>query len=78
LQTCISSLPDNLPLKFSKACKDIEHKSAASGRGVDRFCQAFEVNISFLKICNRVNEVFEGPAEPIQPPDNKGVAGSQM
>src|SRR4051794_7141578 len=51
---------------------------AAAGRGVDLFLQGPEANAPFLQLLDGLDEVLEGAAQPVQPPDNQGVVCTQM
>src|SRR5262249_19034040 len=42
------------------------------------FLQALESNPVIAEVGNRSNEVLEGAAEPIQPPDHQCIARSQV
>jgi hypothetical protein len=85
LKPCIGSLPDDFPFKLSQCAKDIENQPAAAGGGgggggggVNTFLQAFKADSSLLQVCNSSNQVWEGTAKPIQPPDNQRITTAKM
>jgi hypothetical protein len=56
----------------------VEDQLPGRGGGVDALGEAAEADPSSLKITDRVDEVAEGASEPVQLPDDEGVAGSQL
>jgi hypothetical protein len=74
----LSSLFDNFPLKFSKSAKDMKDQFSSAGCGIDVLGQALKAYPPFVKGSDGVDEVSQRPAQPIQPPDNEGVALSEV
>ncbi len=62
LESCLCSLPDNLPLELSQAGEDIEDQLSTGGCGVDTLGEALKANAPFLKISHGSNEMRQGAA----------------
>ena len=45
-----------------------------AGYGINVLCQAFKANPLFLKVGHRGNQMRQGSAQAVKPPDNKGIA----
>ena len=71
-------LPDEIPLELGQGSEDVEDELPAAGGGVQLLLQRLDVHTPALKVPDGVDEVSEGTAEPVQPPDDKGVACSQV
>ena len=61
-------------LELRQGGEDMEDELAAGAGGVDLLLQAHEADALVVKHVDRSYQLFQGPAEPIQPPDNQGVA----
>jgi hypothetical protein len=68
------ALSDQVPLELRQGRKDIEHEAAAGGGGVDGFLHGLEADTTVGQSPDGVDEVGEGPAEAVEPPDDQGVA----
>jgi hypothetical protein len=77
-QACVGPLPDEIPLKLCERSKDMEDELAATGRGVDLLLQGAEANALADKSGDRLDQVWQGAAQPVQPPDDQGVSATQM
>src|SRR5260221_11809630 len=78
LQPSVGAFSDNFPLELGQGPEDMEDELAAGGRGVDVFLQALETNSSFTQVRDGGYELLERSAQPIQPPDDKGITRSQV
>jgi hypothetical protein len=74
----VGPLPDEIPLELCERSEDVEDELAATGRGVGLLLQGAEADASLLQLFDRVDEVGEGAAESVQPPDNESVARAQV
>ena len=70
----VGSLPDQIALKFSQCPEDVKDKLPATGRGIDVFCEALKADVSLIQLCESFDEVLEGTAESIKPPDNEDIS----
>src|SRR4051812_2401630 len=71
-------LPDEVPLELGQCAEDVKNQLAAAGRGIDLLLQGAEANPALLQLFDRVDEVGEGAAEPVQPPDDERVTRSEV
>jgi len=69
--------PDELPFEVGQRAEDREDEAPAGGGGVDGLGQGPEAHSPALELVDRGEQVRQGPAEPVQPPDDEGVAGQQ-
>jgi len=51
----------------------VENEFPAAGGGIDLLGETLKANLPVVKLGNAFNEIFEGTAKPIKPPDNEGV-----
>lgn len=72
-QTGVGALPDQVALKFGESGEDMEDQPATRRGGVDRLLQGPEADVAFAQHVQLVDEVPNGPAEPVESPDNEGV-----
>jgi hypothetical protein len=56
----------------------VEDELAAGGGGVDRLLEAAEADAALGEAGDGVNQVPQGAAEPVELPDDQGVAGTQL
>jgi len=61
-------------LELRQGGEDVEDELPAGAGGVDVFLQALESDAVFVKHVDRSYQLFQGPAEPVESPDNQGVA----
>src|SRR4051812_17611966 len=59
LQSCMGSLPDEVPLKLRQGAEDVEHQLAATGRGVDLLLQGPEAHASRLELPDGLDQMRE-------------------
>ena len=64
---------NNIPFKLGKCPEDMENEFPTAGGGVDVFSQAFKADVSIVQIGDPLDEVFEGAAKSIKPPDDEGI-----
>ena len=55
-----------------------EDELAAGGGGVDRLLEAAEPDPAVSQAGDGVDQVPQGPAEPVELPDDQGVAGAEL
>ena len=56
----------------------MKNQPAATGCGVDCLSEAFEADSLLLQGGDRINQVPQRPSQPVKPPDNKGIATTQV
>ena len=54
----------------------MEDQPAAAGGRVDRLGEGPEPDLAGLQLVDGLDQVLEAPAQPVEPPDDEGVAGS--
>jgi hypothetical protein len=74
----LCSLPDDIPLELSERSEDMEDEFASRRGGIDRFGDRFEADLPVVEACDRLDEVLEGPAEPVKAPYDQGVASKNV
>jgi hypothetical protein len=52
----------------------MKNEFPTAGCGVDIFRQTLKADVSAVQISDPFNEVFEGSAKSVKPPDNKGIS----
>lgn len=55
----------------------MEEESTGRGSGVDRVCQASELNSLFLELADEIDKLLNASSQPIQFPNHKGVPGTK-
>jgi hypothetical protein len=73
-EACSGALLDNVALKFGEGPEDVEDELSAGGGGVDCLGDRFEADPLGVECSDRLDEVFEGAAKPVQAPDDESVA----
>ena len=68
------SLPYDIPFKLSKRSKDVKDQFSSGCGGVDILGDALEAGVSVVQAGDGLDEVVEGSAEAVEPPDDQGVA----
>ncbi len=76
-QARAGALLDDLLLEFGQGAEDVELKTPGRGRGVDLFGQRAKADLAVVQVLDRVDQVFEAAAKPIQAPDHERVAGGE-
>ena len=51
----------------------MENEFPAACCGVDIFREAFKPDVPAVQLGNALNEVFEGAAKAVKPPDDQGI-----
>src|SRR3954467_1736166 len=69
---------DEIPLELCQCPKDVKDKLAPAGRGVDLLLERSEAHAPVWELPDSLEEMGEGAAEPVQTPDDQGVARTQM
>src|SRR5687768_12666155 len=52
----------------------MENEFPAACCGIDVFSEALKADVSIVQIGDPLDEVFEGAAKAVKPPDNKGIS----
>ena len=73
-KTGMCALTDKIAFKFCQRAKNVKDQLPAAGCGVDSFLKAFQTNAHFFQFLGPHNQILEGPAQPVKPPDHKRVA----
>ena len=68
------SLPYDIPFKLSQRSKDVKDQFSSGCGGVDILGDALEADVSVVQAGDGLDEMVEGTAEPVEPPDDQGVA----
>jgi hypothetical protein len=66
------------PFELGQCPEDVKNQLAATGRGVDLLLEGAEADASLLQLPDRLDQMREGAAESVQPPDNESVARAQV
>jgi hypothetical protein len=74
LDSGLRPLDDQAALELGQSAHDVHDRRSAGARCVDRVGQAAEVDAACPDFGDERNQVRKGPAEPIQFPNNEGVA----
>jgi len=56
----------------------MEDELPATGRGVNILLEALEPDTSRIQVIDQLDELFEGPAQTIETPDDEGVSGPEV
>lgn len=72
-QTGVGALPDQVTLKLGQRREDMEDQPASRRSGVDRLLQRPEPDAAFGQHVQLIDQVPNGPAQPVKPPHDKGV-----
>ena len=51
----------------------MEDEFPAACRGINLLGETFKADIPVVKLGNPFNEIFEGSAKPVKPPDHEGI-----
>jgi hypothetical protein len=69
---------DEVAFELGQGGEHVEDELAAGGGGVDRLLEAAEPDAAVGEPRDSVDEMAERSAEPVEFPDDQGVAGSQL
>ena len=69
---------DEVAFELGQGGEDVEDELAAGGGGVDRLLEATEPDPAVGEAGDGVDQVAQRPAQPVQLPDDQGVAGAQL
>ena len=69
---------DEVTFELGQGREDVEDELAAGGGGVDRLLEAAEPDAAVGQAGDGVDQVAQRPAEPVEFPDDQGVAGAQL
>lgn len=73
-QSRMRPLLDQVALELRQRTKDMEDELAAGGGGIDLLGETFEANSPPLQLGDGLDQVLERAAQPIESPDDQGVA----
>jgi hypothetical protein len=76
--TGAGALADQVAFELRQGGEHVEDELAARGSGVDRLLQAAEPDPALGEAGDGVDQVAQRPAQPVQLPDNQGVARAQL
>jgi len=74
----VGAFLDEVPLELRQRSEDVEHEPAAGRGGVDGLLQRPEPDAALGESMELVDEVPDGAAEPVEAPDDEGVAGAEL
>ena len=74
MQSGVCALLDDVSLKLGQGSEDVEDQFSSGCGGVDAFGDALEANVPVVEVGDRLDEVLEGAAKPVQSPDDQAVA----
>ena len=77
LQARLGPLADQVPLELGQGPEDVKDELAAAGGRVDRLLEAAEPDLPRLQGGDRLNQVLERTSQPVELPDDEGVAGPE-
>ena len=77
-QAGAGAVTDEVTLELGQRGEDVEDQLAAGGGGVDLLLQAAEPDPVVGQAGDGVDQVAQGAAEPVQLPDDQGVAGAEL
>ena len=69
---------DEVAFELGQGREDVEDELAAGGGGVDGLLEAAEPDAAVGQAGDGVDQMPQGPAEPVEFPDDQGVAGAQL
>jgi hypothetical protein len=69
---------DEVAFELGQGGKHVEDELAARSGGIDRLLKAAEPNTAVGQAGDGVDQVAQRPAEPVQFPDDQGVAGAEL
>jgi hypothetical protein len=77
-EACLCSLSDDVALELGKRSENVEDELLLGGGGIHRFGDRFEADPAVVEAGDRLDEVGEGPAQPIQTPDDQCVTWADV
>jgi hypothetical protein len=69
----VCTFHDYIPLELGQGAEDMEDEFPAACGGINLLGEAFKATIPAIQFGNAFNEVFEGAAKAVKPPDNEGI-----
>jgi hypothetical protein len=76
-QARVRPFADEVSLKLRERPKDMKHQLAAGCRRIDGFGDALESDQIGLQLSHQLDQVLEGPPQPVEPPDRQQVSRSK-
>lgn len=77
-QPGLGALADQVALELAQRTEHMEDEPSARRGGVDVFSQRAEADAPCFQLADRLNQVRQGAAKPIQPPDDQHIAIAQI
>ena len=77
-QVGMGALHEHVALVLSQSAQYLEHELPAGRSRVNRVLQGYQVQLAAAKVFDHLNQVLGGAAQPVEPPDDDGVAGSSI
>jgi len=78
LDACFGSLCDQRSFELGNSTKDLKGKHALRGRGIDRITNGSEMDAALLKVLDHLQEMADGPGQPIKADHDEDVASSEL
>jgi hypothetical protein len=76
-QPRVRPFADEITFKLRERSKDMKHQLAAGCRRIDGFGDALESDQIGLQLSHQLDQVLEGPPQPVEPPDRQQVSRSK-
>jgi len=77
IKACLSSFANEITFEFGEGRHDVKDQPSARGAGVDRFIEGLEFTSLCAQIVDKLHQISQGPAEPIQSPNYQRVPGAK-
>ncbi len=74
-QPSLGALPNDVGFALGEGAEDVKDQPAAAAGDIELLLQRLQADAALLQCPGGVDEVSEGAAERVQPPDHRGVAG---
>ncbi len=74
----VGAFLDEVPFELRQRGEDVEHEPATGRGGVDGLLQGPEPDAALGESVQLIDEVPDGPTEPVESPDDESVAGAEL
>jgi hypothetical protein len=68
------ALPDEVSFELGQRTEEVEVQAPAGTGGVDALVEAAEADVAFLRVGHQIDEVPQGPGQPVESPNDESVA----